>query len=237
MKSKIIMGFIVILSYVAIYRYTAPVFEKAETLSVALDSVQTVARNTILEQKSKLDELTVENSKLKNALNKYDLKIKSYQKLIARYEIQMQTIETKTDTVYVNDTAYLRRSFEKVIGNELQIKGSFETYPPYNLYIDYLKLKINPEIIITQDKAGHIGYLIDTHSDYLSVDDFKISVQKERPPLFDLSPEIYMYMGFGFPSNTIGLMAKIRIWKTYPSVVVSNHSVSFGVGVKIYEDK
>jgi len=204
------------------------------------DTTVEMYENLYVTQAAEIASLKLKNDSLAMAAEQFQAQVRSYAKLVAYYQTHKDTIFT-TDTVMVDtttkDTIHMR-SFDKwVVPGELRFRGRFQIQEPYNLYVDGFYLKLNPEIVLAQDRNQVWTALVDTHSGYLKVSDIDLKVIPRPRATIDLKPKIFVWGAFGHPSNELGMTARIRILDIHPFALVSTERIQAGFDLQIYGKK
>ena len=200
MKTYILFALVVILGLFSINSYITNTKLKktnSQLISeiISKDTLLTLEKNTTAKLANQLDLQKMEfEQKEKDVVNKltkkYHQELATYTKLVAKYKIKLDSIQTELDTLsLITDTGdtlnFQIRRFSTSAGtnSELKLSGYFQIQEPYSLSIDSLSLDIKPTIYLSRTKGSNQWLTtIDTHSDFLTItenqvivdDDFKV---------------------------------------------------------------
>jgi hypothetical protein len=133
-------------------------------------------------QVQKVKEIELKNKELQKRLSETGREARFYEELTLIYKAKFDSIRTKPAyVVYKTDTLYkgmdsTDRAFDVSFDNQLFLKGYFQTQGEYLLFIKELILKMQLDILISQDDYDVWHWNIDTHSKYLVPENVKISL-------------------------------------------------------------
>lgn len=146
-----------------------------------------VTDNKYETQAIEVKKLKIDNEYLRERLEDTDRKAKMYAEMCFEYKARLDAIDTEPrgrDTVWLKDSTKVDprdRVFNEIFNNELTLKGYFQPYHPYKLFITELKLLFGIDILLAQDEDDVWFYTIDTKSDYLVPRNVNVQVKPNEP--------------------------------------------------------
>lgn len=172
----------------------------------------------------KVQKIKSENEKLNKLLNEKNERITQQTNFIISLRDSIQNIETKEDTVYIDNKPQLVRRFN-IVQKPFLVVGWFQTKSPFKLNLDTLMAKMKLNVIITENRNSIFNSYVNVPYDNIIVEDINTKIVPYSPSFWEK-----LKFGIGFLGS--GEEVNLFLQTGYQNVTVltgySNNGFVFG---------